>query len=223
MYLLINLCVFLPVFILSFDKKVHFYTSFKSLFSAIIIIAIPFLIWDEWFTQMQVWGFTPRYLSGIYLGNLPLGELFFFLTVPYACIFIHACQIKYFNLSIPLKIVLGIIGIYLALYLLFANTAWGNYTLVNLLYFCVLCVVVVLTKSQHTLNSFFPSFLISLIPFLIVNGILTGSFLEEPIVWYNNSENMGIRIGTIPYEDILYSFNLIYSVYLVKHTLEKTK
>jgi lycopene cyclase domain-containing protein len=50
-----------------------------------------------------------------------------------------------------------------------------------------------------------------LIPFFIVNGILTGSFIEGEVVWYNNNENLGIRILTIPIEDIVYAFNMLYS------------
>ena len=48
-----------------------------------------------------------------------------------------------------------------------------------------------------------------LIPFFIVNGILTGTGIQEEVVWYNDEENLGIRILTIPVEDILYAFSLI--------------
>jgi lycopene cyclase domain-containing protein len=45
---------------------------------------------------------------------------------------------------------------------------------------------------------------LGLIPFLLTNGLLTGAFLPEPIVWYNDAENLGLRIGTIPVEDALF-------------------
>jgi len=66
----------------------------------------------------------------------------------------------------------------------------------------------VFDKSE-VIRSFFITFLIILIPFIIVNAILTGSFIEEEIVWYNNSENLGIRFFTIPIEDFGYAFSLI--------------
>ena len=52
-------------------------------------------------------------------------------------------------------------------------------------------------------------YLFLLIPFFIVNGILTGTGLEAPIVWYNNQENLGVRLLTIPIEDAFYGFELI--------------
>ena len=66
-------------FLLSFDRKVAFYKYWKALFLAIVPVAIVFLIWDEYFTINKIWGFTPRYLIGYYLGHLPVEEVSFFL------------------------------------------------------------------------------------------------------------------------------------------------
>jgi lycopene cyclase domain-containing protein len=49
---------------------------------------------------------------------------------------------------------------------------------------------------------------ILLFPFLLVNGMLTGTALSAPVVWYNPSDNLGIRIMTIPLEDFIYGFEL---------------
>ena len=50
-----------------------------------------------------------------------------------------------------------------------------------------------------------------------MNGILTGTGLEEPVVWYNDDENLGIRLLTIPIEDIGYAFTMIFgNVFLIE-------
>jgi lycopene cyclase domain-containing protein len=59
------------------------------------------------------------------------------------------------------------------------------------------------------LPKFYVVYGILLIPFLIVNGLLTGTGLAAPIVWYKGSGITGLRIMTIPVEDVFYGMGLI--------------
>ncbi|MFZ1617834.1 MAG: lycopene cyclase domain-containing protein, partial [Flavobacteriales bacterium] len=64
---------------------------------------------------------------------------------------------------------------------------------------------------------------ILLLPFMIVNGILTGSMLEEAVVWYNDAENLGVRIGTIPVEDVFYGLLMVLVPITIYEALLKRK
>ena len=48
--------------------------------------------------------------------------------------------------------------------------------------------------------------------FSIVNGLLTGTLIKNQVVWYNNNENLSIRLGTIPVEDIFYALLMLLMV-----------
>ena len=95
LYLYLNIFTILFPLLLSFDRKVTFYKNWPYLWPAIILNAALFIIWDELFTQAGIWGFNEEYLVGIYLFNLPLEEVLFFITVPYACVFIYECLNAY--------------------------------------------------------------------------------------------------------------------------------
>lgn len=71
------------------------------------------------------------------------------------------------------------------------------------------------------MGRFYVAFGVILIPFLIVNGILTGSFIDEPVVWYNNEENLRIRIGTIPVEDVFYGMLMLLIPITISEKLEE--
>ena len=73
------------------------------------------------------------------------------------------------------------------------------------------------------IGSFFRTYLVSLIPFLIINGFLTGSFNETPIVSYSSNHIIGTRILNIPIEDSLYCLLMlliVIAVYERKSTLK---
>ncbi|WP_291806739.1 lycopene cyclase domain-containing protein [Lutibacter sp.] len=212
LYLILNIASFIVPFVYSFEKRMRFIKWWKSVFLSIIIVAIFFIIWDVIFTKQGVWGFNPKYHTDILFFGLPLEEILFFICIPYASLFTHYAFL-YFKpkakLSKSQTTVITYILITIAVIVLFI--AWPKkYTSVNFLLFVVLLAYSLVSKN-NMLNQFFITFLLILIPFFIVNGILTGSFIEGEVVWYNNEENLGIRIFTIPVEDTVYAFNMLYS------------
>ena len=206
-YLLINIAVIFFPLVLSFDKKVHFFSKWKFVFPAILLTGLLFLIWDMLFTKLNVWSFNPDYIIGINLYGLPLEEILFFLTVPYACIFIYECLNIYFPKNELQKYSLAlsnlVLGICIAI-LFFGYTKW--YTLINFGFlFIVLAYVEYVNVDYRFMYRFYRAYLVSLIPFYIVNGFLTAI----PVVMYNNKENLGFRVGTIPFEDHFYLMGLL--------------
>jgi len=169
-----------------------------------------FIPWDVIFTINGFWGFDSNYHSGVEFFNLPLEEWLFFICIPFACMFTHYALILYFpnakigNLAIK-KIT--IIFLIILITLIFINyDKW--YTLVNFS-LAFISTIIVFKYNLKLLKRFFLSYTVILIPFFIVNGILTGSWIEGQIVWYNDAENMGLRIGTIPIEDSIYAYSMI--------------
>ncbi|HET8829232.1 MAG TPA: lycopene cyclase domain-containing protein [Pelobium sp.] len=205
-YLLINvLTIFFPL-ILSFDKKVAFYTKWKYIAPGLLITGILYLVWDYIFTFQNVWSFNDDYILGIKFFGLPLEEMLFFITVPFACIFIYECLICYFKFDTSAKLVkyisLVLLALSFVLALLYADRL---YSIINFLTLAVVLLYTLMKPVKLNMGKFYIAYTVSLIPFYIVNGILT----SIPIVSYNNSDNMGFRVGTIPFEDHFYSMSLI--------------
>jgi lycopene cyclase domain-containing protein len=209
-------------FFLSFDKKVHFYKFWKYFLPATFSVAVFFLIWDEYFTQLEIWGFTPRYLQGIYLGNLPLEECLFFILVPYACLFIHEVLKAYFPKITFEKFAhffaFGFTLLGLILGLMYFKQA---YTASACIISALLTIGIYYIKKVLWYGNFVFTFLVAIIPFLIVNGILTGSFTEEPVVWYNENHIIGIRIFTIPMEDLFYNYCMLLPITAIYEWIKK--
>lgn len=210
LYLLINFFTVIIPFLFSFHPKIKFYKEWMFFIPANILTAIIFITWDIIFTKNGIWGFNKNYISGVYFYNLPVEELLFFICIPYSCVFTFYCLNKFYKIKwsakfekifIPLlSIVLLITGIY------FNQKLYTSITFISLAF--ILLIIKYFFKSDWLIKllCIYP---LLLIPFFIVNGILTGTGLEQPIVWYNDSENMGLRLLTIPIEDIFYGFELI--------------
>lgn len=95
------------------------------------------------------------------------------------------------------------------------------YTAITFLSLAVLLTVCAFILNSKWVIKFYIVYAVLLIPFLIVNGILTGTGLAEPVVWYNTSGIIGLRILTIPVEDVFYGMELILLNVLIYEKLKK--
>ena len=165
-----------------------------------------FIVWDIYFTHLKVWGFNNDYLLGINIFNLPLEECLFFICIPFSCIFTYhvvltlsknKSDFKQRNAWVFASLVLFVFG--------FLNMD-KSYT-----FFTFVFLAIILPIAPYFINMklFLKTFFILLIPFSIVNGLLTGTLIKEQVVWYNDNENLSIRLGTIPIEDIFYALLML--------------
>ena len=201
-YLYLNIFTILFPLALSFDRKVAFYKNWFALFPAILINAAIFIVWDVLFTRAGIWGFNEEYLTGIYLFDLPLEELLFFITVPYACVFIYDVLNAYIRKDLLKPYATAISIALLLILLLVAIFNLGLlYTSITFSLLAVLLLVHLVLFKIKILGRFYLAYLVHLVPFLLVNGVLT----YLPVVWYNNAYNLGLRIISIPVEDTMYS------------------
>jgi lycopene cyclase domain-containing protein len=208
-YWLINILTIIFPFLLSFDRKVAFYKHWRQLWPGLLITGLFFIAWDVLFTAKNVWSFSDRYITGVKLLGLPVEEWFFFLAIPYACVFIYDCLLAYFpfrkkaDKAWPALWILGI-GL-LGIGFVFYNRA---YTFSSFTFCGVALLAIYLLRRKIPLfraDAFLVMYLISLIPFFVVNGFLTAL----PVVMYNDAENLGIRLYTIPFEDSFYGLLLM--------------
>ncbi len=223
LYLILDLgSLSIPLLYSVFEKKFHFIQFIKASFFSILFVAIPFLIWDVLFTKYGIWGFNSDYHLSIKFFNMPLEEWLFFFCIPYACLFTHE-GIKYYfpnlKLSKSATLIIGSLLV-LTVSLLLVQNFGKWYTTINFSLFLLL-ILYSLKYQVESLRVYLPSFLIILIPFTLVNGVLTGSYIENPVVWYNNNEYLGYRILTIPLEDVFYAFTMLFSVQLIFNRLKK--
>lgn len=210
LYLWLNIGSIAVPLLYSFHPKLQLYKKFHCLLLSLILTMGVFIPWDVIFTINGVWGFNSDYFLGFEIFSLPLEEWLFFICIPFACVFTHYALLLYFpNLKLN-KVATKAISISLVLILFILALAnydkW--YTLVNFS-LAIPLTWLVYKYNPQLLQHFFLTFLVMLIPFFIVNGVLTGSWIDNQVVWYNDAENLGIRMGTIPVEDSIYAYSMI--------------
>ena len=199
----------------SFERRIFYYKKWRHLLPSILLMMLLFIPWDIWFTHQSVWHFNSDYICGLKVFLLPIEEWLFFIVIPFACVFIHEVLNYFFNKELESK-PFAKISFVLAILLAVLSLIWSDklYTLVCFSLTSVSLFILSIYQPKW-IGSFFRTYLVSLIPFLIINGFLTGSFNENPIVSYSSNHIIGTRILNIPIEDGLYCLLMLLIVIAV--------
>lgn len=191
----------------SFESRLKYYTKWRSLFKAIFLMMCLFIPWDIYFTAKGVWDFNPNFIIDVKFLYLPIEEWLFFIIVPYACVFIYEVLNYFFPVNKEYNFINQLLFIksllLLCIAFIFHDKLYTSICFSLTSFF----IYFLYTLNSKTLFKIYRAYIISLIPFILINGFLTGSFNSEHIVWYNDSHNLDIkRFLNIPIEDFIYSF-----------------
>ncbi|SMO69628.1 lycopene cyclase domain-containing protein [Solitalea koreensis] len=217
-YLLINFLTVIICFIASFDKRIQFNKYFGSFVKSAILVSIPFIVWDIWFTARGVWWFNSKYTIGLSIAGLPIEEFLFFICIPFSCVFTYFCFDKFINMNwvdtfnniIVFVIVTACVVIALLHFDKIYTFLTAVTTTLTLIYLRFIAHVSWIGKASTV-------FFILMLFFFPVNGALTGTGLESAVVNYNPDDFLGIRMLTIPIEDAFYGYtHFLLVVYFFK-------
>ena len=171
-------------------------------------IAALFILWDIQFTRQGVWGFNPEHHSAIILMGMPIEEYLFFLVIPFCCTFtyevLEIVGLRTHSSMQTLHRAIGVSAVIIA-----AATISSTYT--STVFLAVAAVCLVTWNEPNWLGRAYLSYAVLMIPFVAVNGLLTGTLIVDEVVWYNRQAIIGWRVGTIPVEDFAYCFAMFVS------------
>ena len=205
-YLIFNFVIISGPVPLSFIKSVYYFKKWKYAFMAIFPVLIPFIIWDA-LVAGRHWWFNSEFITGVHIAGLPLEEWLFFITVPFAVLFIweifavkignpvsHQLKsIKFFLLFLPF------IGIFFWL-------SGKEYTALVLFSLGFVGLFDWLMKTEILAR---PNTYLYLGIILLLNLVFNGYLTARPVVLYDASYQLDFRIFTVPVEDIFYGFSLL--------------
>lgn len=216
-YLILNMVILAVPLTLIFDKRTAYYTRLRALAFSIAVVSSVYLIWDVIVTARGEWSFNRYYLTGIYLLNIPLEEILFFITVPFSCLFIYEVilyRTRSAEFKLPNTVLAAAIVLLAAASLALRHQGYTSKALAS----CFLFLILAWFLDRRLLNSkqYWLWLGICYIPFLIFNFVLTAL----PVVEYNPAAIFGFRILTVPVEDFFYNFSML-SFYLLFYRMRR--
>lgn len=205
-YLIFNLLIITgPLLVFFWKKKGIVKPAIGPLFFGVFLTAIIFIVWDQLVVN-YFWFFNSQYITGIFLLNLPIEEILFFITVPFSCLLLWVNYKRRFadrTLKYPLVYLWSVLAGASILFLVYGKI----YSASVLFVFLIVVALDLILKTKLFYRKLFLIFI-----FLITN-ILTFIFnlylTARPIVIYSEALKTNFNIISIPVEDFIFGMALI--------------
>ena len=142
-----------------------------------MVVALFFILWDVAFTKMGIWGFNPEYLIGIFIFNLPIEEILFFICIPYACVFTYFALKELVVVKLKQSIQKKINSVLIILFVFFS--IYFNDKLYTLFSFTLAYILLIYAYfSNRDFSYIYLTYLFTIPFFLLSNGALTLSLIH---------------------------------------------
>lgn len=205
-YLLVNLGLLLIPVLLFTIKPLQFTVNSKFIILAPLICLFTFSVPTEFLTRMKVFVFNPPYLTGITLWELPVEELLMLFVMPLCGLAVYL----FINYRYPKnnleKYSLAISNMLLGICI--AMLYFGHKKEFTLLTFAILLVFVIYIEYVNKIRfmyKFYRAFVVTLLPFYVVYGILT----VLPVIQYTDTETLNFNVFHIPFESHFYLMSML--------------
>lgn len=206
-YLLLLALTFLGSLFIGFKYKTGFFSKLKYLIPAVLFSGAIFLIWDLRFDERAIWRFNPEFLIGVNILNLPIEEWLYFIAIPFLGVSVYEyAKQRFYSFERPNTF----LSISLALFVLFGIIAYFSREKMYPFFTFFLTAIylgytIFRNRFKKHYTKFYITYFITLIPFLIISGVLT----SLPVIEYNPVHYFGIHIYKIPLENFASLFLLL--------------
>ena len=181
---------------------------------SIFLVGGSYVIWDM-LVAGKWWNFNPLYVWGWKLGGLPVEEMLFFVTVPWACLVIWENIRDKISGEWELKQWRWVMVVGAAAVAAWAMDGGRWYTAVVA---GLAAGIMLATGSRWGKSTAVLAAVVTVLN-LMCNGYLTA----RPVVVYNRVVISGVRVGTVPVEDLVYGWILVWGVVKVYEKSDKIK
>ncbi len=206
-YLFISVILLAIIPVTGPNKKTRLGGVVKYMVPAILFSVAIYIMWGARFYQSGIWTFNRAYITGINIWNLPIEKWIFLLVVSFVSLAVYEwAKIRFSSFEKPnffLALSLILLFVFILTAFFFRQKLYPFFTFFLLsVYFGY---TIFRNRFKKHYSKFYLTYLIIIVPVLIIKGLL----ISLPVIFYENSATLGIRLFNIPIEEFGYFFLLI--------------